>query len=310
MASNFSNSRRDVLKAGFALGAAAILPAYAAPVQSALLTKPVPTTGARLPVVGIGTNRFRSGDPDYLARLRDTLAAFVRLGGKVVDTAPAYGDSESVIGSILGETGLREQIFLATKVDRSSVADGRDSLAASFEALGTRYLDLVQLHNLRGVDTVLPMLHEQQAAGHIGHVGITSSSDRQYADMEAIMRRERLDFIQVDYALGNRSAEKRLLPLAADRGMAVLVNLPFGRGEQFRVVGDRPLPIWAVDIDCRSWAQLFLKYVVSHPAVTCAIPGSTQVAHVEDNLGAARGRLPDTRMRQTIASYFDSIVGS
>ena len=301
-------SRRVVLKAGLALGGAMLLPPGLA--QAPLLTRPVPSTGVRLPLVGIGTNRFRSGDPAYVARLRDTLAAFARLGGKVVDTAPAYGDSEQVIGSILGESGLREQLFLATKVGRDSAAAGRASLAASFEALRTRRLELVQLHSLRGVDTVLPVLREEQAAGRIGHIGITSSSDGQYAEMEAIMRRERFDFIQVDYALGNRGAGQRLLPLAADRGMAVLVNLPFGRGEQFRAVGDRPLPIWAVDIDCTSWAQLFLKYVLSHPAVTCAIPGSTQVAHVEDNLGAARGRLPDATMRQTIADYFDSIVGA
>lgn len=310
MAVNFSTSRRAVLKTGLAFGAATLVPAHFAQAQSALLTRPVPTTGIRLPIVGIGTNRFRSGDPGHVARLRDTLAAFVRLGGKVVDTAPSYGDSERVIGVILGEAGWREQIFLATKVDRSTAAEGRKSLAASFEALGTRRLDLVQLHNLRGVAAVLPVLHEQQAAGRIGHVGITSSSDRQYAEMETIMQRERLDFIQIDYALGNRGAEERLLPLAADRGMAVLVNLPFGRGNLFRAVGDRPLPIWAVDIDCRSWAQVFLKYVLSHPAVTCAIPGSTQVAHVEDNLGAARGRLPDATTRQTIAEYFDSILGS
>lgn len=308
MASNAPISRRQLLKAGLALGAATILPTHLAQAQSALLTRPVPSTGIRLPLVGIGTNRFRSGDPAYVARLRETLVAFARLGGKVVDTAPAYGDSERVIGAILGETGSREQIFLATKVDRNSAADGRRSIANSFEALRTRRLDLVQLHNLRGVDTVLPVLREQQAGGKIGHVGITSSSDRQYVEMEAIMRREPLDFIQVDYALGNRGAEQRLLPLAADRGMAVLVNLPFGRGAQFRAVGDRPLPGWAVDIDCTSWAQIFLKYVLSHPAVTCAIPGSTQVAHVEDNLGAARGRLPDATMRQTIARYFDGIV--
>ena len=305
--------RREILKAGVALGAATLVPqclaqARPTPLPSALLTRPVPATGVRLPVVGIGTNRYRSGDPKYVARLRDTVAAFARLGGKVVDTAPAYGESEHIIGAILGETGLRNQLFLATKVDRDSAADARERLAASFEALRTQRLDLVQLHNLRGADNVLALLREQQAAANIRHIGITSSSDRQYAEMEAIMRRERLDFIQVDYAVGNRGAEERLLPLAADRGMAVLINLPFGRGAQFRAVGGRPLPGWAADIDCTSWAQVFLKYVVSHPAVTCAIPGSTQVAHVEDNLGAARGRLPDATLRRTIAQYFDAIV--
>lgn len=311
MPNNLSASRREILKAGLAVAAATLAPRPAlSQTQVPLLTRPVPATGIRLPVVGIGTNRYRSGDPAYVARLRDTLAAFARLGGKVIDTAPSYGDSERVIGDILGESGMRERLFLATKLDRDSIADGRERLAASFEALRTRRLDLVQLHSLRGADTLLPLLRERQAAGAIDHVGITTSSSSQYAELETIMRRERLDFIQVDYAVGNRLAAERLLPLAADRGMAVLVNLPFGRGAQFRAVGSRPLPDWAAAIDCSSWAQIFLKYVLSHPAVTCAIPGSTQVAHVEDNLGAARGRLPDASQRQTIARYFDAIADS
>jgi aryl-alcohol dehydrogenase-like predicted oxidoreductase len=311
MSDDPSASRREILKAGLAVAAATLVP-RPAPAQTQahapLLTRPVPATGIRLPIVGIGTNRFRSGDQAYVARLRDTLVAFARLGGKIIDTAPSYGDSERVIGDILGETGLRERIFLATKLDRDNIVDGRQRLAASFDALRTRRLDLVQLHSLRGADTLLPLLREQQAAGGIGHIGVTTSSSGQYAELETIMRRERLDFIQVDYAVGNRRAEERLLPLAADRGMAVLINLPFGRGAQFRAVGGRPLPDWAAEIDCSSWAQIFLKYVLSHPAVTCAIPGSTQVAHVEDNLGAARGRLPDAGLRQTIARYFDAIA--
>lgn len=298
--------RRCLLQGGLALGVAALLPPAEA--EAPLLTRPVPSTGLRLPLVGLGTNRFRFGDNAWLARLRETLATFARLNGKVIDTAPAYGESEAVIGSLLATGGLREQLFLATKVGRERAAEGRKSLADSYVALRTSRLDLVQLHSLRGVDTILPVLRDQQAAGHIGHIGITTSSARQYAEMEAIMRRERLDFIQVDYAVGNRGAGARLLPLAAERGMAVLVNLPFGRGAQFRAVGDRPLPEWAVEIDCSSWAQVFLKYVVSHPAVTCAIPGSTQAAHVADNLGAARGRLPDAALRQEIARYFDGIA--
>lgn len=313
MPNNLSASRRKILKAGLAVAGATLVP-RPAPAQTQthtpLLARPVPATGMRLPIVGIGTNRFRSGDPAYVARLRETLATFARLGGKVIDTAPSYGDSERVIGDILGETGLRERIFLATKLDRDSIADGRQRLAASFDALRTRRLDLVQLHSLRGADTLLPLLREQQAAGSIGHIGVTTSSSGQYAELETIMRRERFDFIQVDYAVGNRRAEERLLPLAAERGMAVLVNLPFGRGAQFRAVGGRALPGWAAEIDCSSWAQILLKYVLSHPAVTCAIPGSTQVAHVEDNLGAARGRLPDAALRQTIARYFDAIADS
>ena len=307
MQSHPSVSRRELLKTGLALAAATLAPSTLL-AQTELLTRPVPSTGVRLPVVGLGTNRFRSGDPAWTARLRETLATFARLGGKVVDTAPSYGDSERAIGAILGETGLRDKIFLATKVDRDSIDEARQRLEGSFAALGTRRLDLVQLHNLRGAGTLLPWLREQQSASRIGHIGITSSSASQYAEMEAIMRREALDFIQVDYAVGNRGAEQRLLPLAAERGMAVLVNLPFGRGAQFRAVGGRPLPGWAAEIDSNSWAQVFLKYVLGNAAVTCAIPGSTQPAHVEDNLGAARGRLPDAAQRQAIARYFDAIA--
>ena len=299
--------RRELLKASLALAAASLAPSTLL-AQTELLTRPVPSTGVRLPIVGIGTNRFRTGDAAWNTRLRETLSTFARLGGKVVDTAPSYGDSERAIGAILGETGLRDRLFLATKLDRDAIEDGRQRLEASFAALGTRRLDLVQLHNLRGAGTLLPLLREQKAAGRIGHIGITTSSASQYAEMEAIMRREALDFIQVDYAVGNRGAEQRLLPLAADRGMAVLVNLPFGRGAQFRAVGGRPLPAWAAEIDCDSWAQVFLKYVLGNAAVTCAIPGSTQAAHVEDNLGAVRGRLPDATQRQTIARYFDAIA--
>jgi len=303
-----SYTRREVLALGAAAGAAMLLGPRAALAQPALVTKPIPSSGEQIPVVGVGTNRYRSGDPAYVARLRDTLSAFARLGGKVVDTAPAYADSEAVIGGILRETGIRDRLFLATKVDREGADAGRDRIEASFQVLGASRLDLIQLHNLRGAATVLGPLRELKAAGRIRYIGITSSSDRQYEEMEAIMRRERLDFIQVDYAVGNRGAGERILPLAAERGMAVLVNLPFGRGAQFRAVGERPLPPWAVEIGCASWAQVFLKYVVSSPAVTCAIPGTTQVAHVEDNLGAARGPLPDAAMRRTIEQYFDRIA--
>ena len=303
-----SPRRRQIVKAGFGLGAMALTPPIAAQAQPVLLTRPVHSTGVPLALVGIGTNRFRSGDPAYLLRLRDTLAAFSRLGGQVVDTAPSYGDSEQVIGRILAETGLRERLFLATKVDRDGKAEGRQGIDASFSALRTQKIDLLQVHNLIGVRTLLPLLRDIQASGRIAHVGITSSNDRQYEEMESVMRRERLDFIQIDYAVGNRSAEQRLLPLAADRGMSVLVNLPFGRGTQFRAVGNRPLPDWAAEIDCQSWAQVFLKFVLGHPAVTCVIPGSTQVAHVEDNLGAARGRMPDAALRDMIARFFDGIA--
>jgi aryl-alcohol dehydrogenase-like predicted oxidoreductase len=302
-------TRRELLVLGAATGASLILGARDSHAQAPLLTKPIPSSGERVPVVGVGINRYRSGDAAYVARLRDTLEAFARLGGKVVDTAPAYADSEAVIGGILRETGIRERLFLATKVDRDGAQEGRARIEDSFRTLGVSRVDLFQLHNLRGAAAVLGPLRELKAAGRIRYLGITSSSDRQYEEMEAIMRRERLDFIQVDYAVGNRGAGERILPLAAERGMAVLVNLPFGRGAQFSAVSGQPLPPWAAETGCASWAQVFLKYVVSHPAVTCAIPGTTQVAHAEDNLGAARGALPDAALRRTMEQFFDRLAG-
>lgn len=303
-----SYTRREFLALGAAAGAAFLAQGRSALAQTPLVAKPIPSSGEHIPVVGVGTNRYRSGDAEYVARLRDTLSAFARLGGKVVDTAPSYSDSEDVIGGILRETGIRDRLFLATKVDREGVEAGRARIDDSFKALGVLRVDLFQVHNLRDAATQLRTLRDLKAEGRIRYAGITSSSDRQYEEMEAIMRRETMDFIQVDYAVGNRSAEDRLLPLAAERGMAVLVNLPFGRGAQFKAVGERPLPPWAAEIGCVSWAQVFLKYVVSHPAVTCAIPGTTRVAHVEDNLGAARGELPDAGMRRTIERFFDQIA--
>ncbi|MDR2187240.1 MAG: aldo/keto reductase [Azonexus sp.] len=303
-----SSRRRQLLAAGAALSVSGPLWATS-PAPDPPLTRKVPSSGVALPVVGIGTNRFRLGDDAWMKRLRGTLIEFIGGGGTVIDTAPSYGDSEQAIGTLLaGAPGLRQPAFLATKVDRDAADEGREQLEKSFAALHTERLDLVQLHNLHGVDKVLPVLREQKAAGRIGHIGITTSEERQYAEMEAILRRESFDFIQINYAVGNRKAEERLLPLAADRGMAVLVNLPLGRGAQFRAVGERPLPPWAMDMGCYSWAQVFLKFVVSHPAVTCAIPGSTQAAHVADNLGAARGRFLEAAERQTIARYFDTIA--
>jgi len=163
------------------------------------------------------------------------------------------------------------------------------------------------VHNLRGTEIHLPTLRELKQAGRIRYIGITTSFDRQYADFEATMRRERLDFIQVDYALDNRGAGEHILPLAAERGMAVMINLPFGRGRLFSAVRGKALPPWAAEIDCRTWAQFFLKYVISHPAVTCAIPGMARPAYVEDNLGAARGRLPDAALRRRMETFIDTI---
>lgn len=306
-----SISRRHWLTTTAALGAAALLPAQKSQAANGSLpTRSIPGTGERIPIVGLGTNRFYTGNLDTLRRLRDTLRSFARHGGKVIDTAPAYGDSERIIGDILGEADLVKKLFLATKVDRENLVAAEASIARSMELLETPRIDLLQLHNLRGVETTLPLLREQQVAGHVRYIGITSARDKQYEEMEAIISREHLDFIQIDYALGNRSAADRLLPLAADRGMATLINLPFGGGRQFAAVTGHRLPPFAADFGCHSWAQLFLKYVLSHPAVTCVIPGTTQPEHVAENLRAGHGHLPDAATRRLIERHYDAIVGA
>lgn len=298
-------TRRSFLLAG----AAALVVRPAGGQDGPLLRKKIPSSGEEIPIVGLGTARRyeRAGTPEENARLRETLQRFGALGASVIDTAPVYGDAETVVGDLVDELKLRERLFLATKVSTGGGQKvGVEQIEGSFRRLRTSRIDLIAVHNLRDTEVHLRTLRELKAAHRIRYVGITTSFDRQYGEFEQTMRRERLDFIQVDYALDNRDAGRRLLPLAADRGMAVMVNLPFGRGRLFRAVQGKPLPAWGVDIDVTTWPQLFLKYIVSHPAVTCAVPGMARPQYVEDNLGAARGRLPDAAMRQRMESFIDS----
>jgi len=225
------------------------------------------------------------------------------LGGTVIDTAAAYGDSEALIGDALASAGIRAHMFLATKLVAS---DGAASFARSLERLKTDHVDLLQVHNLNGVAALLPAMQQWKKEKKIRYIGVTTSRVSQHADMIATLRDVPLDFIQVDYSIANRDAAATLLPLALERKVAVLVNLPFGRSSLFREAAGRALPPWAADIDVRSWAQYFLKYVIAHPAVTCAIPGSTQVSHLIDNQGAGRGRLPDESMRRRMEEYWDN----
>ncbi|HEY8615564.1 aldo/keto reductase [Phenylobacterium sp.] len=288
--------------------AAAALPAAAA-AQERLITKPIPSSGEQLPVIGIGTARRYEAAPSEAekAPLRGTLKRFHELGGKVIDTAPSYGQAESVVGDLVSELKIRPGLFLATKVGADSPEAGRAQIEASFQKLRTERIDLIAVHNLRDITNQLATLRGMKQAGRIRYVGATTSSDNQYADFEARMRRETLDVVQVDYALDNRGSADRILPLARDRGMAVWVNLPFGRGRLFQATQGKPLPDWAKEIDCTTWAQVFLKYVVSHPAVTCAVPGMAQAKYVDDNLGAARGRLPDAALRKRMEQFIDGV---
>jgi len=301
--------RRTFFSASAALAAAAMLPGRLL-AQEPLLRKKIPSSGEEIPVIGLGTAR-RYEDPrtpEEMAPLRETFRRFAALGATVIDTAPGYGNAEAVTGELMSALGLRERLFLATKVSTDGPREaGLQQLERSFKRLRTPKLDLVAVHNLRNTEAHLPTLRELKAAGRTRYVGITTSFDNQYADFEATMRRERLDFIQVDYALDNREAGERILPLAAERGMAVMINLPFGRGRLFKAVQGRPLPDWAGELQARSWPQLFLKYIVSHPAVTCAVPGMARPEYVEDNLGAARGPLPDAALRRRMEAFIDSI---
>ncbi len=305
----FRPSRRQVLQSGLAAGAALALPRAPwaeADSVSPPVTKPIPGTGERLPVVGLGTDKFRTS-------ARDAIQAEIKrmheLGGTVIDTAAAYGDSEMLIGDALAALGIREGLFLATKLTAGGLSGGGEaSFQRSLERLRTQRIDLLQVHNLNGVDELMPALQAWKRTGRIRHIGITTSRAAQHAQMAEFMRKYPLDFIQVDYSLANRDAATTLLPLALERKIGVLANVPFGFGSLFAQLQARALPDWAGDIDAGSWGQFLLKYVVSHPAVTCAIPGSTQVMHLEDNQRAARGRLPDEPMRRRMEQFWDAMV--
>jgi aryl-alcohol dehydrogenase-like predicted oxidoreductase len=303
--------------AGLALGRIPLTPRAAAArserQEAALLTRPIPSTGARIPVIGIGTaRRYNVGSSEAeRAPLREVLLAFARMGGSVVDTAPSYGTAESVVGALVADLGIRDRLFIATKVGGGArgVEVGLAEMRQSLTRLRTNSLDLLQVHNLAGVDAILPVLRDWKREGRIRYLGVSTSFERQHGALVALMQREALDFIQVDYAIDNRAAADRILPLAADRGIAVLTNLPFGRGRVFQVFGDRPVPEWAAELGIASWAQFALKYVVSHPAVTCAIPGTATPAYLADNLGAARGPLPDETTRRRMAALVDEAPG-
>ena len=301
-------NRRDLIR----LGAGATLAGIAGPwspllASEKLATTTVPSTGAVLPSVGIGTNRYRGTVGSAgMAPLKQTLETFFGLGGSVIDTSPNYGNSEEVLAALLTDTGLRNEAFMATKVDREEAGDGVDRMESSFTRLG-KPIDLMQVHNLRGTDVQLKTMFEWKEQGRFGHVGITTHRVSQHGEMEGLMRKYPLDFIQVNYSLADRAAADRILPLATDRGIAVLVNRPFGNGKLFGAVKGVDLPPWAAEIDCMSWGQVFLKYIISHPAATIPIPGTTKPHHAEDNLQALRGRMPDAGQRSEIEAFFDGL---
>ena len=302
------SDRRRILLGAAAAAAASALPGRLFAQAGDLIRKPIPSTGERLPVIGLGSARRyeEATSAEDLASLRETLQRFQALGGKVVDTAPVYGTAEPTIGTLLEKVSGRESLFLATKVSIRGRESGVKQIEQSFRNLRTSKIYLIAVHNLRDTDVHLETLRGLKQAGRIRYVGITTSFDGQYNDFESVMKRETLDFIQIDYALDNRNAADRILPLARERGMAVMINLPFGRGRLFNATKGKALPDWARDIDCTTWAQFFLKYIVSHEAVTCAIPGMARPEYVDDNIQAAKGRLPDAATRKRMEALIDA----
>ena len=312
-----SLSRRQIIRgaagtfAALALGP--FIPAAAkSESQQAPITKPIPSTGERLPVIGLGTNQYRVESPEDMARFQEVLEKMVALGGSVVDTARVYGRAEVVIGELMQRIGQRDRFFIATKTPiAGKLRSPEIELQTSFDQLRVNVIDLMLIHNLHGLDQLMPAFIRAKKDGRIRYIGMSTSEEIQYAAQMEAMRRYPLDFIQVNYSIANRNAADAILPLAQERKMAVMVNVPFGgfgnTGSTFGRVKGRALPDWAAEIDAESWAQVFLKYVVSHPAVTVAIPGTTQVQHVVDNQGAGRGRLPDAAMRREIERYWDAL---
>lgn len=318
--------RREVIKAGIAVLAGSQY-AWSAekkkdkdepkpPPSAPLMTKGIPSTGERLAVVGVGTNNYSPTTPEERAARREVLAGLTAAGASVIDTAPSYRQSEEVIGTLLADIGNRKQAFLATKVTapEGNLQRGIEMIEESFRKLKTDVIDLLQIHSLNGVEVLFPHLTQLKSKGRIRYIGITTSSSSQHAAMVELIKTQPLDFVQVDYSLGNRESAETVLPVALEKRVGVLVNLPFGgrnpNSNLFSRVSGRDLPEWASEIGARSWSQVFLKYVVSHPAVTVAIPGMTKLGHLEDNLEAIRGRMPDAAQRARIEKYWDQTFES
>lgn len=304
---------------GMTLGAGATMalnPRLLLAAQQQVLQRAIPSSGERVPVIGLGSSATfaqvaRSED---VQKLKEVLQALVANGGKLFDTAPGYGASEEVAGKIAQELGINRQLFIATKVNVAGRGGGpadpaaaRAQIETSFKRFGVDRIDLIQVHNMGDVATQLPILKELKAQGRIKYIGLTTTFPEQYPLIEQAMRTETLDFVGLDYAIDNRDVEQTFLPLALERKIGVLAYLPFGRTSLFRRVGDRPLPEWAAEFDAKTWAQFFLKYVISHPAVTVVTPSTSQARNMLDNMGGGIGRLPDQAMRKRMTDFIDAL---
>lgn len=293
------------------LGAAATLPWWAsfAAGAPAAITRAIPSSGERIPAIGMGTwITFNVGGDEALrAQRAEILRLFFERGGGMIDSSPMYGSSQAVVGDCLRRLGYPAGLFSATKVWTLFDGDGPEQIREARSLWGVERFDLMQVHNLLNWEDHLATLRRQKAEGGIRYIGVTTSHGRRHAELERILRDEPLDFVQLTYNILDREAEQRLLPLAAERGVAVIANRPFRRKQLFRLFQDKPLPPWAGEIDCANWAQFFLKFIVSHPAITCAIPATSQVPHMAENMGALYGRLPDARLRERMVRYAEAL---
>ena len=309
-------TRRDWLSLTLGTGAALTFDRMSLLAQQPLITRAIPSSGEKIPVVGLGSSATFSqvARSEDVSALREVLKALVEQGGSVFDTAPSYGASEEVAGRIAGDAGLTDRIFWATKVNvagrggsGADPAAARAQIDASFAKLKKKKIDLIQVHNLGDVPTQLGILKELKKAGTVRYIGVTSTSKGQYAELQTVMRNEPLDFIGVDYAIDNRDVEESILPLAQERKIGVLVYVPFGRTRLFSRVGTQPVPEWAGQFGAKTWAQFFLKYVVAHPAVTCVTPATSKAQNMLDNLAGGRGTLPDEATRKKMAAFIDAL---
>jgi len=300
-------SRRTALHALAGLAALATMkPAVAAP---SLIERRIPASGEAVPAIGVGTWQTFDvgGDPAARAPLKEVLATFAKAGGKVIDSSPMYGSSETVVGDLVAEGGLAGKLFVATKVWTSGREEGIRQMDLSFKRLRVSRMDLMQVHNLVDVAVHTKTLEEWKSKGRVRYLGVTHYTSSAYGEVERWLKTGKYDFLQINCSLAERTSEDRLLPLAMDKKIAVVINRPFAEGAMFRRVRGKPVPEWASEFGATTWAQYFLKWIVAHPAVTCAIPGTGKPGHMLDNLAAGSGALPDASMRKRMAQHFDSL---
>ena len=295
-------NRRELVKGAIAMAAVTSTARAAAPAGQPIMRR-IPSSGEEIPVIGLGTSQTFEVGAGAAARapLREVLEAFFAGGGRLIDTSPMYSTAEAVLGELMTPE-MHARAFLATKVWTRGKREGIAQMAHSEQLLRTKRLDLIQVHNLLDLDTQLATLREWKAAGRLRYLGVTHYTVSAQADLERVVSREQLDFVQLNYSPVTRAAEARLLPLAAERGVAVLVNRPFEDGGLFARTRGKPLPAFAAELDAASWGQLILKFIAAHPAVTCIIPATASVAHLEDNLAGGIGRLPDRSQREQIVA--------